>query len=174
MCPPALETVNINGATSNYITVQLMLPPTMSLHKAAPSRALLSHLCRSPPSVPSLCLRSIASRQVRCQSSEKNSAGEGKSFKGQLYESTSTRLARERAERERFSKERKEGPGGRNLALTFGRRYKIASACSYSLLLTLFVCSDHCNSIWRLLFRNSRYSRSVKRFYDPSLRDYTP
>jgi D-lactate dehydrogenase (cytochrome) len=46
--------------------------------------------------------------------------GDGRSFKGQLYESASVRLAREREERQRFSRERNEGAGGRNMALTFG------------------------------------------------------
>ncbi len=47
-------------------------------------------------------------------------AGDGRSFKGQLYDSASVRLAREREERQRFSRERNEGVGGRNMALTFG------------------------------------------------------
>lgn len=44
----------------------------------------------------------------------------GRSFKGQLYESTGARLVKERADRERFAKERNESAGGRTGALTFG------------------------------------------------------
>jgi hypothetical protein len=46
-----------------------------------------------------------------------------KDFQGQLFESTFQRLQRERAEQRRFAKERAEGSGGRNAALTFGKRY---------------------------------------------------
>lgn len=46
-----------------------------------------------------------------------------KDFKGQLYESTFERLQRERAEQRRFAKERAESSGGRNAALTFGKRF---------------------------------------------------
>ncbi|RAL61792.1 hypothetical protein DID88_002855 [Monilinia fructigena] len=45
--------------------------------------------------------------------------GEGRSFKGQLYESTQARLIKERAEREQYSKNRNESSGGKNSALTF-------------------------------------------------------
>lgn len=46
-----------------------------------------------------------------------------KSFKGQLFESTTQRLARERAEQQRFAKERGESHSGRNFATTFGLFY---------------------------------------------------
>lgn len=70
-------------------------------------------------------------RQLRRLSTEQGQtdkvpavSGQEKSFKGQLYESTSARLARERVERERFSRERSGGTGrsgtGRNSAITFG------------------------------------------------------
>ncbi|CZR69824.1 probable D-lactate dehydrogenase (cytochrome) [Phialocephala subalpina] len=87
----------------------------------APSRALLSALRNSSSrastsKVP--CLRTTG-RQLRWESTEQRPAGEGKSFKGQLYESTAVRLARERQEQERFSKVRNEGSGGKNAALSF-------------------------------------------------------
>ncbi|KAI9837007.1 MAG: hypothetical protein M1819_000656 [Sarea resinae] len=44
---------------------------------------------------------------------------EGKSFKGQLYDSTAQRVRREREEQRRFAHERSESSGGRNAALTF-------------------------------------------------------
>jgi hypothetical protein len=125
--PPVFDIVTFNGATCYHTAIQLMLSRAMSFPKAAPSRALLSHLCRSSFSTPSPCLRSVASRQIRCESAEGKPVSGGRSFKGQLYESTAVRLARERAERERFSKVRKEGSGGRSMALTFGRLLKISS-----------------------------------------------
>ncbi len=104
----------------NHIKSQSMLSPAMSFPKRAPSRALLSHLCRSPLSTPSPCLRVLASRHIRHESTGNKPAGEGRSFKGQLYESTAARLAKERVERARFSRDRKEPSGARNVALTFG------------------------------------------------------
>lgn len=93
----------------------------------APSRALLSALRNSSSrasqaKVP--CLRTAGS-QLRWESTEQRPAGEGKSFKGQLYESTAVRLARERQEQERFSKARNEGGGGRNAALSFGTPFSL-------------------------------------------------
>ncbi|KAL2076042.1 hypothetical protein VTL71DRAFT_985 [Oculimacula yallundae] len=89
----------------------------------APSRALQATLRKSSASSP--CLRTTARyTQVRYESTEKKPAapGEtlgGRTFKGQLYESAAGRLERERAEQARFSKQRNEGAGGRNSALTF-------------------------------------------------------
>jgi len=145
----------------------------MSFSKRAPSRALLSHLRKSPFSPPSPCLRSIAYRQLRCESTENRPVGEGRSFKGQLYESTSARLAREQAERNRFSRERQEGSGGRNMALTFGGLCTIFLACFCCQLLIIIVCSDHRNGSWRLLLRNICHTCSIHRVYDSSLRDNT-
>lgn len=110
------------GCLCKPIAAQSVHTPTMPFSTRAPSRALLSHLRRSPLS-PSPCLRSLASRQIRCESTEQKPAGEGRSFKGQLYESTAARLARERTERTRFSRDRKEPSGARNIALTFGMVY---------------------------------------------------
>ncbi|PVH86562.1 hypothetical protein DL98DRAFT_449704 [Cadophora sp. DSE1049] len=88
----------------------------------APPRALQATIRKS--SNPSPCLRATARHtQVRWESTEKNPAGtgetQGRTFKGQLYESAAVRLERERAEQARFSKQRNEGAGGRNSALTF-------------------------------------------------------
>jgi len=97
----------------------------MTFPRRAPSRALLSQL-RGSPCLRTTALRSAASRQIRCESDKKgplepNIGGlSGKSFKGQLYESTATRLAKERLEQERFSKSRDEGNGPRNMYVTFG------------------------------------------------------
>lgn len=59
-------------------------------------------------------------RQRRNFRSLRSLQEEERSFKGQLYESTSQRLQRERAEQRRFAKERGESSGGRNAAITFG------------------------------------------------------
>lgn len=94
--------------------------PTMSLQRA-PSKALLASLRRSALLPP--CLRIAAARQVRWESTENKSPQpqqDGKSFRGQLYNSTAMRLQREKADRERFSQARNESSGGRSLALTFG------------------------------------------------------
>lgn len=89
----------------------------MSFSRRAPSSALLSSL-RTSSSRSQFCLRSPATR-LRYASTEQN-PGEGRSFKGQLYESTQARLIKERAEREQYSKNRNESSGGKNSALTFG------------------------------------------------------
>ncbi|KAG4035137.1 hypothetical protein MFRU_002g04810 [Monilinia fructicola] len=88
----------------------------MSFPRRVPSAALLSSL-RASSSQTRFCLRSSATR-VRYASTEQN-PGEGRSFKGQLYESTQARLIKERAEREQYSKNRNESSGGKNSALTF-------------------------------------------------------
>ncbi|TVY37471.1 D-lactate dehydrogenase [cytochrome], mitochondrial [Lachnellula occidentalis] len=91
----------------------------MSLSRA-PSRALLASLRRS--TVQTSCLRIASARQRRCESTEQKPpppAQEGKSFRGQLYNSTAMRLQREKADRERFTQARNESSGGRNSALTF-------------------------------------------------------
>lgn len=95
--------------------------PAMSLSHRAPSKALLAALRRS--ALPSPCLRVTAASQVRFESTENKPAQpqqDGKSFRGQLYNSTAMRLQREKADRERFSQARNESSGGRSLALTFG------------------------------------------------------
>ena len=89
----------------------------MSFPRRVPSAALLSSL-RTSSSLSQFCLRAPATK-LRYASTEQN-PGEGPSFKGQLYESTQARLMKERAERERYSKNRNESSGGKNSALTFG------------------------------------------------------
>ena len=89
----------------------------MAFPTRAPSRAL-SSLTKSC-SLTSPSVRATAARQLRFTSTERKPSDEGRSFKGQLYNSTAERLAKERAEQQRFAKERNEGAGGRNAALTF-------------------------------------------------------
>lgn len=106
-------------------------------------------------STPSPCLRATARHtQVRWESTEKKPAGPagdlgGRTFKGQLYESAAGRLERERAEQARFSKQRNEGAGGRNSALTFGML--IYNLEWYMDRLTFE--SYHRNGTGRILFR---------------------
>lgn len=91
----------------------------MPFPKRAPSRALLSALRTS--SNPTPCFRATT-RQIRWESTDpKPPPGEGRSFKGQIYESVASRLQREREEQARFIKERDEGSGPRNIATTVGR-----------------------------------------------------
>jgi len=90
----------------------------MSFFKVAPSRAITRSLRRT--TIAPSCLQASPRIQCRLESTNKSPAEQGSSFKGQLYESTAARLQREREERERFSRERDEGSGGRNAALTFG------------------------------------------------------
>jgi D-lactate dehydrogenase (cytochrome) len=89
----------------------------MPFPRQAPSAALLASL-RASPSLSPFCLRAGSTR-FRYLSTEQKPE-EGKSFKGQLYESTQVRVERERAERARYSKNRNEASGGRAPALTFG------------------------------------------------------
>jgi hypothetical protein len=101
--------------------VSLSGPIQMPLPRREPSRVVLSHL--TGPRAPNF-RRSVFRQQVRCDSnkadSEANNELSGKSFKGQLYESTATRLQRERAEQARFSQSRKEGIGAWGLPVSFG------------------------------------------------------
>jgi D-lactate dehydrogenase (cytochrome) len=87
----------------------------------APSRALLSALTRTNAAATAPTLRRTAASQRRWESTEqKHPEQHGRSFKGQLYESTTARLEKERADRKRFARQRNEGTGGRNAAMTFG------------------------------------------------------
>lgn len=52
---------------------------------------------------------------------------EGRSFKGQLYESTAQRLQRERAEQARFAKQRELGSGGKSASLLFAVLFAAAA-----------------------------------------------
>lgn len=90
----------------------------MSISKCAPSRALLAGLPKSKSSIAPR-LRIFPSRQIRHESTEQKPPEEGRTFKGQLYESTASRLQKERVERARYAKERDEGATGRNWSFTF-------------------------------------------------------
>jgi D-lactate dehydrogenase (cytochrome) len=83
----------------------------------APSRAFLSALSRT---VAAPTLRPAAASQRRWESTTEKQPAQERSFKGQLYESTSARLQKEREDQQRFAKQRNEGANGRNAALTFG------------------------------------------------------
>lgn len=104
-------------------TISQLPPLAMSFPKRAPSKALLSSL--RPRSNPHpQCLRTL---QARFESTEKKTPDantpnvpHGKSFRAQLYESTQTRLQREREEREKF-KDTSDSPGSRNIATSVGR-----------------------------------------------------
>lgn len=131
-----------------------------------PSRALLTTLrnsARASRATP--CLR-IAGRQLRWESTEQKPPGEGKSFKGQLYESTAIRLERERREQARFSKARNEGAGGRNMALSFGTadlNPKKALQSANNLM-----CSSPCSELWLLLPRNAECTSTINNLDHPS------
>ncbi|RWA13686.1 hypothetical protein EKO27_g1416 [Xylaria grammica] len=62
--------------------------------------------------------RVASSRAVRAYSSNKKDSLES-SFQGQMLESISSRIAREKAEREKFAKQRQESAGARGWATTF-------------------------------------------------------
>jgi len=94
----------------------------MSLSKCAPSTAALARAAR--PS--SRSIRVASSSQKRWLSTEKEPAekgptgpSHGKSFQGQLWESTAARMQRQKAERAKFTHE-STSPTGRNSALAFG------------------------------------------------------
>jgi hypothetical protein len=68
---------------------------------------------------PTVCLRNLARapRATRYASTGNNE--DRQSFKGQLYESTSKRLERERAEQRRYASARGEDQAGRASAILF-------------------------------------------------------
>ena len=89
--------------------------------KLRPSVALLQSFRQV--SIPKQCLRQLPLGSRRAIHSSRPLSEEKKDFKGQLFESTTQRLQRERAEQRRFAKERGEHSGGRNTAITFGMRF---------------------------------------------------
>lgn len=96
----------------------------------APSRALLSALTRRNAAAAAAAptLRGAATSQRRWESTEQRQPEQhGRSFKGQLYESTTARLQKEREDRKRFAKQRNESAGGRNAAMTFGPHPQLRS-----------------------------------------------
>jgi D-lactate dehydrogenase (cytochrome) len=90
----------------------------MALIKTAPAQAILRRL--GGATAAASCFQHSPQIQIRCESSSQTPSDQPKSFKGQLYESTAARTEREREERRRFARERGEGAGGRNAAMTFG------------------------------------------------------
>ena len=73
---------------------------------------------------------------------------EGRSFKGQLYESTAQRLQRERAEQARFAKQRELGSGGKSASLLFGMDTKFQPVKPNLAIYIQFPPSDiHSNNI---------------------------
>ncbi|MCJ1350032.1 MAG: D-lactate ferricytochrome c oxidoreductase [Icmadophila ericetorum] len=90
----------------------------MPTSKLCPSSALLRSLraaSRSPLAVTRLSPQ-CSRKSFHSFSSRRE---EKKDFRGQLYESVTQRLERERADQRRFAKERGESSGGRNTAVTF-------------------------------------------------------
>lgn len=66
----------------------------------------------------------LRSRQsIRCYASENGPAKSGPSFQGQMLESISSRIARERKEREKFALQRATSSGSRNWAITFSTSF---------------------------------------------------
>lgn len=59
---------------------------------------------------------------LRAYATQKNETDDamGPSFKGQMLESITSRIAREKAEREKYAKERQESASTRRWATTFG------------------------------------------------------
>jgi D-lactate dehydrogenase (cytochrome) len=90
----------------------------MSYLKGTPSRTVLRKLRTT--STAQGYVRIAPLIQHRYESTTKPPEEERKSFKGQLYDSTAARTARDRQESERFARERGESAGARNAALTFG------------------------------------------------------
>ncbi|KAH0542652.1 hypothetical protein FGG08_002975 [Glutinoglossum americanum] len=92
----------------------------MSYQRLLPAQSTLRILLR--PTLLSTAsakqLWPLAAGQYRCYSTGTNEPT-GKSFKGQLYDSTAQRLERERAEQRRFAEERGESSKGRPAAVTF-------------------------------------------------------
>lgn len=70
-----------------------------------------------------MALRSIPSqrRSLATETGEKPDAAQKQDFKGQLWQSTSERVMREREEQARFAGQRNVGGGGASFALMAGR-----------------------------------------------------
>jgi D-lactate dehydrogenase (cytochrome) len=86
----------------------------MSHLASRPSAALVRRSCtasRTAPRSPTL--------SVQARSYASDQKGSGPSFQGQMLESISSRIAREKAEREKFAKQRQDSAGARRWATTF-------------------------------------------------------
>ncbi|KAL8684542.1 MAG: hypothetical protein Q9224_006285, partial [Gallowayella concinna] len=86
----------------------------MTAKQVCPSVALLRSL--SSGSSSPQCLRQVALRHERTLHASRLLANEPQSFHGQLWESTATRVKRERAEQKRFAEARGDLNTGRNAA----------------------------------------------------------
>ncbi|KAH9903836.1 hypothetical protein F4778DRAFT_770809 [Xylariomycetidae sp. FL2044] len=82
-------------------------------------RNLLHHTNASRITASASCPALTRHRHVRSYATEKKESSSGPSFQGQMLESISSRIAREKAEREKFAKERQESVGSRRWATTF-------------------------------------------------------
>lgn len=143
----------------------------MPLPKRAPPPTLFTCLSRSSPrrSIRATC-RAGNLHQTRCESTEQRRPEEGRSFKGQLYESTSTRLQKERLERARFADERNQSASGRNWSITFC----MYPNCPARLPLTCICNSGHSNRHLSLLPRHIKHNQTVHSINDPFIVDNTP
>ena len=89
----------------------------MSANKFRGSRTLSQSL--KPCFSVSRYVRKPSIYPVKAIHTSRSLAEEGRSFRGQLYESTQRRLEKEREEQRRFARERGEAGGGRNAAILF-------------------------------------------------------
>ncbi|KAI0151571.1 hypothetical protein GGR57DRAFT_470750 [Xylariaceae sp. FL1272] len=94
----------------------------MSPLATRPAQAGLRSLAKhaSYRQCPSCLARSSPARAYATEKGPDKRESMGPSFKGQMMESITSRIARERAERERFAKERVESANSRRWATTFG------------------------------------------------------
>ncbi|GKT43075.1 uncharacterized protein ColSpa_03256 [Colletotrichum spaethianum] len=87
----------------------------------APQAALQGLRAASPaPRRQCLALAGSARHMSSDRKPATNEDKQGRSFQGQIVGSITQRLAREKAERERFAAEREKTGSSRNLAYTFG------------------------------------------------------
>jgi hypothetical protein len=147
---------------------QCRIMNTMPFPKRSPSRALLNTLLILPSKAPGF--RIATYRQTRFESTKPPTPEEGRSFKGQLYESTSNRLQKERIERARFAKERNEGASGRNWSITFG----ISPLHSVPRIILIRWDSNSSNCRHSLLPRHEIHNQTLHSFHCPSLSNHPP
>jgi hypothetical protein len=149
----------------------------MSFPKRVPARALVSTI-KQRPSQPST-VRAAALQPTRRASTDQKPNDGTRSFKGQLYKSTEERLAKERADMQRFASERNEGAGGRNAALTFSKNIIRALLSdvviyTYTYWLTCLQRSSRRDSSHLLLPRNQKFPETVNGLHPPSCGNETP
>ncbi|RKF64247.1 D-lactate dehydrogenase, mitochondrial [Erysiphe neolycopersici] len=83
-----------------------------TLVRKTPSKALRIRWYRSTP------IALLSASKIRCNSTEQKPIAHEKSFRGQVYESVSSRLARERQERKKYIEEREARPNKNYLEKT--------------------------------------------------------